>query len=181
MTMYCYKFILAHIMTTTQAPVSVSDKRYERANRLFFRLYQCANALHKTGSLAVSEEGLTTQQWAVMGALSRFDQGQGMGVGELADYLLVSRQNLAGVIDRLQRAGRIELQADPSDGRAKQVCMTKEGRAVWEKKALPKIANYYEAALTGLSQAERDTMSALLGKVHQNMLSLPSRKFIFWG
>lgn len=41
------------------------------ANRLYFKLYQCANMLHKTGTKAVEAQGLTTQQWAVMGALSR--------------------------------------------------------------------------------------------------------------
>ncbi len=45
--------------------------KMELANRLFFRLYQCANMLHKTGTRAVEAEGLTTQQWAVLGALSR--------------------------------------------------------------------------------------------------------------
>ena len=39
----------------------------EMANRIFFKLYQCANMLHKTGSRAVQDEGLTTQQWAVLG------------------------------------------------------------------------------------------------------------------
>ncbi len=44
--------------------------RYMMANRLFFRLYQCTNMLHKTGSRAVEAEGLTTQQWAVGGAVT---------------------------------------------------------------------------------------------------------------
>lgn len=70
--------------------------RMELANRLFFRLYQCANLLHKTGSRAVESEGLTTQQWAVLGALSREEAQQGMGVNELARYLLVSRQTSRG-------------------------------------------------------------------------------------
>ena len=61
----------------------------ELANRIFFKLYQCANMLHKTGSRAVQDEGLTTQQWAVLGALSRPEAAQGMGVGELARYLMV--------------------------------------------------------------------------------------------
>ena len=38
------------------------ETRAELANRLFFRLYQCANMLHKTSSRALEEEGLTTQQ-----------------------------------------------------------------------------------------------------------------------
>ena len=50
---------------------TASQTKIEMANRLFFRLYQCANMLHKTGSRAVEAEGLTTQQWAVLGALSR--------------------------------------------------------------------------------------------------------------
>ena len=54
----------------------------ELANRLFFRLYQCANMLHKTGSRAVEDEGLTTQQWAVLGALSRDEAQRGMSIGE---------------------------------------------------------------------------------------------------
>jgi len=74
--------------------------RADLANRVFFRLYQCANMLHKTGTRAVESEGLTTQQWAVLGALSRPQVAQGMSVGDLARYLMVSRQNLSGLISR---------------------------------------------------------------------------------
>jgi len=75
--------------------------RMEIANRLFFKLYQCANVLHKTGTKAVETEGLTTQQWAVLGALSRSEAVNGMSVGDMARYLLVSRQNLTGVLGRM--------------------------------------------------------------------------------
>src|SRR5881397_2356040 len=44
-----------------------SETKMDLAYRLFFRLYQYANMLHKTGTRAVEEEGLTTQQWAVLG------------------------------------------------------------------------------------------------------------------
>lgn len=53
-----------------------ASARMALANRVFFRLYQCANMLHKTGTRAVENEGLTTQQWAVLGALSR-DEAKG--------------------------------------------------------------------------------------------------------
>ena len=87
------------------------------ANRLFFKLYQCANMLHKTGSRAVEAEGLTTQQWAVLGALSRPVAQDGMSIGELARYLMVSRQNLAGVIGRMERDGHVEVTLDTRDRR----------------------------------------------------------------
>ncbi len=128
-----------------------NETRLSMANRLFFRLYQCANMLHKTGSRAIEDDGLTTQQWAVLGALSRPQAAGGMKLGELARYLMVSRQNLAGVIGRLERDGRLESASDARDGRSRVIRMTAAGRQVWQRKALPKIHAFYEQALDGFS------------------------------
>ena len=74
-------------------------ERFDVANRLFLRLYQASNLLHKTGTRAVSAYGATTQQWAVLGALSRpGSRAQGMTVKQLVAFLMVSRQNLAAVL-----------------------------------------------------------------------------------
>jgi DNA-binding MarR family transcriptional regulator len=132
----------------------LSDARMELANRIFFKLYQCANMLHKTGSRAVQEEGLTTQQWAVLGALSRPEAAQGMGVGELARYLMVSRQNLSGLITRMTRDGHIEMSTDGRDRRSRLVVMTDTGRHVWMELAQPKIKVYYEQALQDFSMGD---------------------------
>jgi DNA-binding MarR family transcriptional regulator len=121
------------------------------ANRMFFRLYQCANLLHKTGSHAVEAEGLTTQQWAVLGALSRASAERGMSVGELARYLLVSRQNLSGLIARMARAGHVAIAPDGQDRRSRLITMTRAGRRVWLVRAQPKIHDFYEQALAGFS------------------------------
>ena len=115
----------------------LSDARMELANRIFFKLYQCANMLHKTGSRAVQDEGLTTQQWAVLGALSRPEAAQGMGVGELARYLMVSRQNLSGLITRMTRDGHIAISTDGRDRRSRLVVMTDSGRTAPAESARP--------------------------------------------
>jgi DNA-binding MarR family transcriptional regulator len=143
--------------------------RIDLANRLFFKLYQCANMLHKTGTRAVEQEGLTTQQWAVLGALSREEVPAGMSVGDLAKYLMVSRQNLSGVISRMARDGHIKLLTDPDDGRAKRVSMTTHGRKIWEKDAQPKIRAYYESALADFSTSDMTHMVHYLLKLLDNM------------
>ena len=151
-------------------PMNIKEKtRIDLANRIFFKLYQCANMLHKTGTRAVEKEGLTTQQWAVLGALSRTDAEGGMSVGDLARYLKVSRQNLSGQIGRMERDGHIELQADTRDRRAKRVTMTKHGRKIWEKDAQPKIRAYYEAALTDFSTGDLTHTLHYLMKLLDNM------------
>lgn len=149
--------------------VAVQHTQMELANRLFFRLYQCANMLHKTGTRAVEPEGLTTQQWAVLGALSRPKVAQGMSVGDLARYLMVSRQNLSGVISRMERDGHVSTAPDGRDRRSRLITMTTSGRDLWENQALPKIHAYYEQALEGFSI--NDTTHALhyMLKMLENM------------
>lgn len=147
----------------------MTEVRLELANRFFFKLYQCANMLHKTGSRAVADEGLTTQQWAILGALSRSDAERGMSVGDLARYLMVSRQNLAGVLSRMERDGHVEYAADPSDGRARLIVMTKPGRKLWELEALPKIRVYYETALADFSTNDLTHALHYMLKLLENM------------
>ena len=139
------------------------------ANRLFFRLYQCANMLHKTGSRAVEAEGLTTQQWAVLGALSREAAQGGMSIGDLARYLMVSRQNLAGLVGRMERDGHVAIVQDERDRRSRLVTMTESGRHVWRDLARPKIRAYYDQVLQDFSV--NDTVHTLhyLLKILENM------------
>ena len=148
---------------------STGDVKIEMANRVFFRLYQCANMLHKTGSRAVEAEGLTTQQWAVLGALSREKAQGGISIGELARYLMVSRQNLSGLIGRMQRDGHVEIAPDGRDRRSRMVTMTKSGRHVWQDLALPKIHAYYEQILADFSINDVTHTLHYLLKMLENM------------
>jgi DNA-binding MarR family transcriptional regulator len=151
---------------------AVTGAKTELANRLFFRLYQCANMLHKTGTRAVAAEGLTTQQWAVLGALSRPKAEGGMSVGDLARYLMVSRQNLSGLISRMERAGHVSSAADGRDRRSRLITMTNSGRHVWLVKALPKIHAYYEQALEDFSIDDMTHTLHYLLKMLENMQGL---------
>ncbi|SEP03273.1 transcriptional regulator, MarR family [Rhodopseudomonas pseudopalustris] len=153
----------------TKSASNTATTKTELANRLFFRLYQCANMLHKTGTRAVEAEGLTTQQWAVLGALSRPVAKAGMSIGDLARYLMVSRQNLAGLIGRMERDGHVAIVPDARDRRSRLVTMTETGRHVWNDLAQPKIRAYYDQVLADFSI--NDTTHALhyLLKILDNM------------
>jgi DNA-binding MarR family transcriptional regulator len=146
-----------------------TDTKMDLANRLFFRLYQCANMLHKTGTRAVEDEGLTTQQWAILGALSREKAQAGMNIGDLARYLMVSRQNLSGVISRMERDGHVRISPDARDRRSRIVTMTDSGRHVWHVQAQPKIRSYYEQVLVDFSVGDITHTLHYLLKMLQNM------------
>ena len=150
----------------------MDELRFDLANRLCFRLYQCANLLHKTGTRALEVEGLTTQRWAVMGALSRPEVTSGMPVGDLARYLKVSRQSLAGVIGRLEDDGLVVSEQDPFDGRSRRYRLTALGRQHWHERALPRIGDYYEEAVAGLSVEDMSHALHYLVRLLDNMTAI---------
>ena len=130
---------------------ATSTPRLALANKLFFRLYQCANLMHKTGSSALQPHSLTTQQWAVMAALSGPAAAKKMSIGDLTHFLLVSRQNLVGVLGRMQRDGHLSDTRAAKGGRIRRVCLSASGRRVWKTKALPEIHADYKRALHDFS------------------------------
>ena len=131
-------------------------------NRLFFRLFQAANT--PKGTQALDEFGITTQQWSVLGALSRPQAAAGMTVNELSHYLLVSRQNLTGLLSRLERDGLIERLTSEEDRRSRKVKLSAKGEAL--------IHAFYDAALKGFSFDDRLTFIHYLSRLQRNMAQI---------
>mgnify|MGYP001765125598 CR=1 FL=1 len=154
-----------------EAAISREDAaaRFDIANRLFLRLYQASNLLHKTGTRAVSRFGATTQQWAVLGALSRpAVRDRGMTVKELIAFLMVSRQNLTAVLDRLEGAGLVDRVRAAGDGRLRHVRLTPAGDRVWSD-MLVSIREYYADALAGFSTEECVLLFRLLDRLRDSL------------
>jgi DNA-binding MarR family transcriptional regulator len=160
------------IAPTAPAPPrqDAAEGRFDIANRLFLRLYQASNLMHKTGTKAVGGFGATTQQWAVLGALARpRARDQGMTVKELIGFLMVSRQNLTAVVDRLEAAGLVErVRAVDGDGRLRHVRLTAAGEAQWTE-MLGSIRRYYAEALEGFSTEECVALFRLLDRLRDSL------------
>ncbi len=156
----------------TKDPQKSSGLSLELNNRLFFRLYQCANMLHKTGARALEVHGVTTQQWAVLGALTRPAFANGAPVGDLAAFLLVSRQNLAGVLSRLEALEYVERVVAEADNRSRLIRLTAKGHSLWDENMRPVIADYYEEAMLGFSTEDKIHMLHYLDKMLRNFKAL---------
>jgi DNA-binding MarR family transcriptional regulator len=73
---------------------------------------------------ALKPLGITRSQWWVLAFLSRRD---GMTQTALAADLDLTKVAIGGLLDRMESAGFIERRADPSDGRARRVHLTRAG------------------------------------------------------
>ena len=140
-------------------------------NRLFFRLFQAANTLHTKGTQALEPLGVTTGKWSVLGALSRPAAKEGMSIGELSRYLLVSRQHLAGVLTRLEEEQVIERVTGVEDRRSRKIHITAKGEALWLAMAQP-IRKFYAGALKGFSFDDRLELVHYITRLQKNMAQL---------
>lgn len=137
-------------------------------NRIFFRLFQLGNTLQRQ---AVKELGISTVQWAVLGALSRNQVENGMSFAELADYLVVSRQNLDGVLKRLERDRHLLRVTDMTDKRARLVRLTPQGREFW-KSLQPKIYEFYRRAMVQFHFDDSVAFVHYLNKVQAELVKV---------
>jgi DNA-binding MarR family transcriptional regulator len=69
-----------------------------------------------------------------------------MSFTELSDYLVVSRQNLDGVLKRLEHDCHVVRIAHGSDRRARLIRLTPQGRRLWSS-LQPKIYEFYRQAM----------------------------------
>ncbi|MFK5979983.1 MAG: MarR family transcriptional regulator [Rhizobiaceae bacterium] len=149
------------------------DENFHLSNRLLFRMFKTTNVLHTVGTSWTQDVNLTTQQWSVIGALSRPGFEKGMGVGELSNFLQVTRQNLTGLLDRLERQNITQRVINPNDGRAKLVQLTEAGWDVWDVLA-PKLSSFYQSALNDFTPEEMTHFLFFIDKLQANLRKIQS-------
>jgi DNA-binding MarR family transcriptional regulator len=145
------------------------------SNRIAFRLYQCSNLLNKTGTRALDRHQVTTQQWAILGALVRERWAGGIAVGDLAALLMVSRQNLTGVLSRMESRGLVERAVDPNDNRSRLIKLTDEGRQRWSDMQADILA-FYAEVFQGMSSSDKIHALHYLSQLRENFKVIDTRQ-----
>ncbi len=134
-------------------------------NRLFFRIFQIGNILHRQASTQLK---ISTVQWAILGALASPRMKDGMTVNELAEHLVVSRQNLDGVLTRLERDQYVTRVADQVDRRTRRVKMTEEGWKFWNA-LQPSIYEFYDQAISDFRFDDKVAFVHFLNKLQASL------------
>ena len=124
---------------------------------------QLANLLTRRLAPVFEKARVTPQQWAI---LSVIDQSGGpMSLAALARSMMVSKQNMTGMMARLEQLGFAERADDPEDLRSSRVILTRRGRSTIEK-LRPAYEEWRETLLADLSDrdlaAAENTISTLI-------------------
>ena len=118
---------------------------------------QLANLLTRRLAPVFEKAKITPQQWSVVSAIS--DESMPVTLVVLARRLSVTKQNMTGMIARLEQLGLAERQGDPRDLRSSRVTLTRRGRALVEK-LRPAYAAWLRELATG-DVSERDVQSLM--------------------
>ena len=92
---------------------------------------QLSNLLTKRLVGVFDKANITPQQWSILSALA--ERTAPTTLASIARSLLVSKQNMTGMIARLEQLGLVERDDDPNDLRSARLQLTRRGRATVEK------------------------------------------------
>lgn len=95
----------------------------------------------------------------------------GLTPAELAERTCVTRATITGLIDTLERDGYVSRTADTEDRRMMHVCLTPKARDLMQR-LLPLHFRRMACLMEPLSEAERKTLVALMGKLLQHAAAL---------
>jgi DNA-binding MarR family transcriptional regulator len=82
--------------------------------------------------------GVTSQQYQAL-LVIRTSPSDGIMIRDLADQMLLKHHSAVQLVDRLARAGLIERNPSPTDGRSVLVSMTQKGEELFDRLAADHI------------------------------------------
>lgn len=128
------------------------------------RLLRTARQADRAIDQGLAAHGLQPGWFDVLSALRRAGAPFRLTPGQLSAAVMLSTGGMTKRLDRMEAAGLVERQPDPSDRRGALVCLTRAGRRAVDAAVADHIANEDEL-LRGLSAAERSQLDRLLRKL----------------
>ena len=111
----------------------------------------------------------TLPRFELLSALDRVPDG--LSMGELSSWLMVTKGNVTGIAERLSEDGFIKRNPTPTDRRSFCVTLTPKG-----KKAYKEMEEQYESLLdklfSGVSLDDSDMFTGVLAKVKEEVEDL---------
>ncbi|HTY71227.1 MAG TPA: MarR family transcriptional regulator [Actinomycetes bacterium] len=138
-------------------------------------LVQTAEAFLGVVDQALRDHGLSR---AGRQALAVIDgAGEPLSPTAIADRLIVTTASVTSLLDTLERKGLLMRRPDPDDRRRLHVVLTDAGREAVED-FLPQVVALQTAALSGLAEAERQTLLDLLRRIEAGVAAVDARAVV---
>ena len=147
------------------ADASAADSFQSRCTCL--RIRKAARRVTQIYDQHLGPAGLTITQYGLLAHLKRLGE---VGVGALAEALVMDATTLTRNIRPLERRGFVEIEPDPRDRRARRLRLTRKGRAALEQ-ARPAWARAQRQIEQALGGAEAAALNDALDRALERLAS----------
>ncbi len=145
-------------------------ERARLARRALLDALRLANLLDRQGGALAREADITSAQWLTLGMLTRVGE-PGMTPTELCRQLCVSKQNMTGMVVRLQKKGLIDRRPDAKDRRSFRIFATPKGIATVNRLE-PRGSDFFLQQVSDLDDAAlnrfAEGVSTVLDRLRDN-------------
>ncbi len=149
---------------------------------MWFRFVRLETRMNTAVTDRLREIGLSVPQCDVLTTLT---EAEGVSQQDLAKRLYVTKGNISGLLDRLEKAGLVERRSTAADRRQYEIYLTPEGRSAAERAialqhaliraTLGRLPPHELSTLEGLLVAIRDLMRDYGGRIQAEPAELGPR------
>lgn len=147
------------------------EQEMEERYFLFGLLHALTNRLQTVGDTFFDE--ISWKQWFVLAGTSLFRDPP--TINELAEVIGSSRQNVKQLLLKLEQAGFVKIEPDPSDRRKQRVYMTENMQRL-DDKYKGESRQFIDRFYQGIEKKEIETTMQTLMKMEQNLITIGNTK-----
>lgn len=137
-------------------------------------ILKTANVLMKTGDRFFLKHILTDVQFNILMILKQAPK-QGLSQQGISEQLVVTKSNVVGLLDRMERSGLVERRSHPTDRRYHCVVLTLAGRKILEKVEAEYFAEL-DRIMSPLNESEKKIVIVATEKIRK-LLTHPKQEW----
>jgi DNA-binding MarR family transcriptional regulator len=132
-------------------------------------LVRTSSLMQKLSDRFFSQFGLTDVQFNILMILKEHGSA-GLSQQELSEHLIVTKSNVVGLIDRLERSGCVKRMSHPSDRRFNQIVLTPRGRNL-ELKIEESYFTEVDKMMNALSAPQKRAVIQAMERIRQYIIN----------
>lgn len=153
------------------SPLQIFERKMENIPRdkdglrLWLRIVACTQMVEQEIRIMLREKfAMTLPRFELLAALDRVPDG--LTMGELSRWLMVTKGNITGIAERLSEDGFIKRQPTPTDRRSFVVTLTPKGRKLF-KEMETQYERLLDEVFVEISIDDFDSFTGVLAKVKE--------------
>ncbi len=153
------------------SPLQIFERKMENIPRdkdglrLWLRIVACTQMVEQEIRAMLREKfSMTLPRFELLAALDRVPDG--LTMGELSRWLMVTKGNITGIAERLSEDGFIKRQPTPTDRRSFVVTLTPRGRKLF-KEMETEYERLLDEVFAEISIDDFDSFTGVLAKVKE--------------